>query len=128
MRMKRFFEKITSIAIAILGNSITFLVALCITIYWIGNINYTQGVRSAIGDIILGIIFLSAFIIQKSFNQFSALFHLKMNELLSHASANNISKSEEPDKINKSSEDFRRGGLSNKLEKSIAKPIIFFTD
>jgi hypothetical protein len=125
--MKRFFEKITSIAIAILGNSITFLVALCITIYWISNINYTQGVHSAIGDIMLGIIFLSAFIIQKSFNQFSVLFHLKMNEFL-HASANNISKSEEPDKTNKSFEDFRRGELPNKLEKSIAKPIIFFTD
>lgn len=43
-----------------------------------------------IGDLILGTIFLSLFIIQKSLNHFSVLLHLKINELVSsHKPANN---------------------------------------
>jgi low affinity Fe/Cu permease len=43
-----------------------------------------------IGDIIFGITFLSLFIIQKSFNRFSASLHLKINELISsHDTASN---------------------------------------
>jgi low affinity Fe/Cu permease len=39
---------------------------------------------------IFGITFLSLFIIQKSFNKYSALVHLKINELISsHEPANN---------------------------------------
>jgi low affinity Fe/Cu permease len=40
--------------------------------------------------VILGITFLSFFMIQKSFNRFSASLHLKLNELVSaHDNANN---------------------------------------
>ena len=43
-----------------------------------------------IGDLILGVTFLSLFIIQKSFNRFSASLHLKVNELVaSHEPASN---------------------------------------
>ena len=43
-----------------------------------------------IGDFIFGTTFLSLFIIQKSFNKYSALLHLKVNELISsHETANN---------------------------------------
>ena len=43
-----------------------------------------------IGDIIFGVTFLSLFIIQKSFNRFSASLHLKLNELISsHDTASN---------------------------------------
>ena len=43
-----------------------------------------------IGDIIFGTTFLSLFIIQKSFNRFSASLHLKVNELVSsHETASN---------------------------------------
>jgi low affinity Fe/Cu permease len=43
-----------------------------------------------VGDLILGVTFLSLFIIQKSFNRFSASLHLKVNELVaSHEQANN---------------------------------------
>ena len=43
-----------------------------------------------IGDIIFGTTFLSLFIIQKSFNKFSASLHLKINELVSsHDTASN---------------------------------------
>ncbi len=85
------FEKLVSIAIAILGNSITFIVALCVVIFWLTNKQfYKQNIHSSIADILLGVAFLSLFIIQKSFNRFSATLHLKVNELVaSHEPANN---------------------------------------
>jgi low affinity Fe/Cu permease len=89
--MEKSFEKLTSIATAILGNSITFILALCLVIFWLSNKRfYTQDIHSIIGDVILGIAFLSLFIIQKSFNRFSASLHLKINELVSsHEPASN---------------------------------------
>ena len=88
---ERGFEKLVSVAIAILGNSITFIISLCIVIFWFaGSQFYEQSIHAIIGDIILGIAFLSLFIIQKSFNRFSASLHLKINELVaSHESACN---------------------------------------
>jgi len=71
------FEKLASVAIALLGNSITFIIALCMVIFWLSNKRfYTQDIHNSIGDIILGVAFLSLFIIQKSFNRFSASLHL----------------------------------------------------
>lgn len=88
---ERWFEKITSLAMIILGNSITFFLALCTVVFWLTNKRFhTEDIHFRIGDIILGITFLSLFIIQKSFNRFSASLHLKVNELVvSHESANN---------------------------------------
>ena len=88
---ERGFEKLTSIATAILGNSITFIIALGTVIFWLSNKRfYTQDIHSAIGDVILGVTFLYLFIIQKSFIHFSASLHLKLNELVaSHKTANN---------------------------------------
>ena len=88
---ERGFEKLASVAIAILGNSITFIIALCTVIFWLSNEQfYTQNIHAIIGDIILGVAFLSLFIIQKSFNRFSASLHLKVNELVaSHQAASN---------------------------------------
>jgi len=89
--MERGFEKLTSIANAILGNSITFAIALITVIFWLSNKRfYTQDIHNSIGDVILGVAFLSLFIIQKSFNRFSASLHLKVNELVSsHDQASN---------------------------------------
>ena len=43
-----------------------------------------------VGDFIFGTTFLSLFIIQKSNNRFSAILHLKLNELIaSHEPASN---------------------------------------
>lgn len=82
--IERSFEKITSVAIAILGNSITFIIALCIVIFWLSNKRfYTEDIHYVIGDVLLGVAFLSLFIIQKSFNRFSGALHLKVNELIS---------------------------------------------
>jgi len=85
------FEKLVSFAIALLGNSITFIIALCTVIFWFSNKQfYTQNIHESIGDVILGVAFLSLFIIQKSFNRFSASLHLKVNELVaSHEPASN---------------------------------------
>lgn len=81
--LERGFEKLTSLAIVILGNSITFIVALFTVIFWLSDKQfYIQDIHYFIGDVILGVAFLSLFIIQKSFNRFSALLHLKVNELV----------------------------------------------
>ncbi len=85
------FEKLTSIVTSILGNSVTFVVALVIVVFWLTQKEfYTQDLHHCISDVILGITFLSFFMIQKSFNRFSASLHLKLNELVSaHDNANN---------------------------------------
>ena len=85
------FEKIASFAIAVLGNSITFVIALCLVIAWFSSRQFReQDIHSRIGDVILGVTFLCTFIIQKSFNRFSASLHLKINELVSsHEPASN---------------------------------------
>jgi low affinity Fe/Cu permease len=89
--IERCFEKIASFSIALLGNSITFIVALCTVIFWLSNKRfYTEDIHYVIGDLLLGVAFLSLFIIQKSFNRFSGSIHLKVNELiLSHELASN---------------------------------------
>lgn len=85
------FERLVSFATIILGNSITFILAVCLVLFWwINNIFTTRDVHQIIGDIIFGTTFLSLFIIQKSFNRFSASLHLKINELVSsHEPASN---------------------------------------
>jgi len=88
-QIENVFEKLVSIAIAVLGNSIT--IALCVVIFWLTNKQfYSQDIHSSIADLLLGVAFLSLFIIQKSFNRFSASLHLKVNELVaSHKPASN---------------------------------------
>ena len=85
------FEKLASVAMTILGNSITFIIALGTVIFWLCNKKfYTQDIHESIGDVILGVTFLTLFIIQKSFNRFSGSLHLKVNELVaSHEPASN---------------------------------------
>ena len=86
------FEKLTSVATIILGNSISFIFALIMVIFWwINSIIFIDSdIHSIIGDIIFGVTFLSLFIIQKSFNRFSGSLHLKVNELVSsHEQASN---------------------------------------
>ena len=90
-QLENVFEKLVSIAIAILGNSITLIIALCVVIFWLTNKQfYRQDIHSSIADLLLCVAFLSLFIIQKSFNRFSASLHLKVNELVaSHKPASN---------------------------------------
>jgi low affinity Fe/Cu permease len=88
---ERGFERLASAAIAVLGNSVTFILAVCLVLFWLGDERfYMQDLHGMLSDIILGVAFLSLFIIQKSFNRFSASLHLKLNELLaSHVPAKN---------------------------------------
>lgn len=85
------FEKLVSIGTTILGNSISFLIALCLVLFWwVNSLFIYNDIHLIIGDIIFGFTFLSLFIIQKSFNRFSASLHLKINELVSsHEPASN---------------------------------------
>lgn len=85
------FERLATVAIAVLGNSITFILACCAVLFWLSSSQfYMQDMHDIIGDLILAVAFLSLFIIQKSFNRFSASLHLKVNELLaSHVAAKN---------------------------------------
>ena len=89
--VERLFEQLTLKATRILGNSITFIIALVIVLFWWTNDFFSnQSLHNNIGDFIFGTTFLSLFIIQKSFNRFSALINLKINELIvSHEPANN---------------------------------------
>jgi low affinity Fe/Cu permease len=91
LRIELIFEKLTSIATRILGNSITFIMAFILVIFWWStNLFTSKNMHQNIGDIIFGTTFLSLFVIQKSFNRYSALVHLKINELISsHEPANN---------------------------------------
>ncbi len=96
--MKRFyrysetvFEKLTAVVTAILGNSVAFVFALVLVIFWLTHDRRSPlEVNGYIGDVIHGIIFLTLFIIQKGFNRFTASLHLKVNELVaSHGPARN---------------------------------------
>ena len=91
INIERYFEKLTFVATKVLGNSITFLFALVLVLFWwINTLFTTNNLHDNIGDFIFGTTFLCLFIIQKSFNRYSALVHLKMNELISsHETANN---------------------------------------
>jgi low affinity Fe/Cu permease len=89
--VERNFERLVSLATKVLGNSITFILALVLVIYWwITTLFSSTNLHQNIGDFIFGTTFLSLFIIQKSYNRYSALIHLKINELISsHETANN---------------------------------------
>ncbi|WP_091306804.1 low affinity iron permease family protein [Flavobacterium terrigena] len=89
--VERNFEKLVSLATKILGNSITFILACILVLFWwITTLFKSNDLHQNIGDFIFGTTFLSLFIIQKSFNKYSALIHLKVNELIaSHETANN---------------------------------------
>jgi hypothetical protein len=90
-QIERIFEKVTSVITNILGSSITFILAFFTVFYWFANKQfYQQDIHQCIGDVILGITFLSLFVIQKTFNRFAGSLHLKVNELVaSHKTANN---------------------------------------
>ena len=84
LNIERRFELLTGFATKMLGNSIVFILAFCLVIYWwVSNLFTSNNIHQNIGDIIFGFTFLSLFVIQKSFNRYSASIHLKINELIS---------------------------------------------
>jgi low affinity Fe/Cu permease len=91
LKIEKGFEYVTALANKILGHTITFVLALGLVGYWWAtNLFSSHDYHQNIGDLIFGITFLSLFLIQKSFNKFSILVNLKLNELvLSNQEANN---------------------------------------
>jgi len=91
LEIEKQFERVTALATKILGSTLTFLLALCLVLYWWAtNLFTSNDSHQNIGDFIFGTTFLSLFLIQKSFNRYSALINLKLNELVSsHQDANN---------------------------------------
>ena len=89
--MEWVFERLATTSIAILGNSITFVIAFGLVIFWLCNKQfYSRGIHDGLRDVISGITFLCLFILQKAFNRFTASMHLKLNELVtSHEPARN---------------------------------------
>jgi low affinity Fe/Cu permease len=89
--IERAFDRLTSVVTRVLGSSFTFILALCVVIYWItGEEFLRQSIHGIIRDSLLAITFLSFFIVQKSVNRYSAALHLKVNELVaSHDKASN---------------------------------------
>lgn len=85
------FEKLSTIATRVLGNSITFIIAMLLVLFYFTDERvYHQPRNKTIMDIIFSVTFLSIFIIQKSVNRFSSALHLKMNELVAaHEKASN---------------------------------------
>jgi low affinity Fe/Cu permease len=67
------------------------LACILVFFWWISTLLSSNNLHQNIGDFIFGTTFLSLFIIQKSFNRYSALIHLKINELISsHKKTNNL--------------------------------------
>ena len=92
------FEKITAATINVLGNSITFIVAVCIVIFWLSGKQFQdQSMHQQIENIIVSVTFLILFIIQREFKRFSASLHIKLNELIStnEAASNKLMNVEE---------------------------------
>ena len=82
------FEKITSVTMSVIGNSITFMVAIMIVIFWLTGKQFaSQNLHQKIENIIVAVTFLILFIIQREFKRFSASLHIKLNELISTSEA-----------------------------------------
>ena len=90
-QIEKSFEKLASTATSIYGNSITFILAVGMVLYYVSTPRfYHQDFHDCIKDIITCVTFLSFFIIQKSVNRFSVSVQLKINELVAaHDKASN---------------------------------------
>jgi low affinity Fe/Cu permease len=82
------FEKITSVTMSVIGNSITFMVAIVIVIFWLSGKQFgSQNLHQKMENVIVAVTFLMLFIIQREFKRFSASLHIKLNELISTSEA-----------------------------------------
>ena len=126
LKIELIFEKLTSIATKVLGNPITFILAVILVLFWWSTSLFTtDDYHQNIGDFIFGTTFLSLFIIQKSFNRYSALIHLKMNELISSNESANNSVMDTGEKTEKEIRDLSKEYLENEeeIEEEIEKGI-----
>lgn len=84
-------EKLTSYLMGVLGNYITFILAIAVVLFWLTQSQFfVQSLHDKIENIILAVSFLTLFTIQKEFKRFSSSLHIKLNELISSSEkANN---------------------------------------
>jgi low affinity Fe/Cu permease len=90
-RIEQWFESMVGIALKIYGHPLTFVVALILVVFFLGQSikNYAH-LQDLVRDIILSITFLSFFIIQRAVNKSTAAINIKINELIaSHDKASN---------------------------------------
>lgn len=89
--IEKVFEKISLAFTKILGSSITFILALAFITIWFCQKEFLEAtIYKKIYNLIIAVSFLTLFVIQKEFSKFSALMHLKINELVtSNKSASN---------------------------------------
>lgn len=85
------FDKITTHLMLVLGNSITFIIAVLLVVFWLTEKQFwDQTMHQKIANVIVGVSFLTLFTIQKEFKRFSSSLHIKLNELISsNITANN---------------------------------------
>ena len=82
------FEKITAVTMNVMGNSITFMLAVSMVVFWLtGKQFWSQTLHQKIENVIVAVTFLILFIIQREFKRFSASLHIKLNELISTSEA-----------------------------------------
>lgn len=82
-RLEAVFEKFSEISLRLLGNSITFILAASLVIYWLKDIRFDHAnFHDSIRDVMISMTFLAFFLVQKSVNKFSKALHVKLNELV----------------------------------------------
>jgi len=78
-QLEKGFEKLTSLAIAMIGNSITFIIGACIVIFWLSNKRfYLEDIHYRMGVVILGCAFLFLFIVIRSYKRYAATLNLSL--------------------------------------------------
>lgn len=90
-RIEQWFESMVGIALKIYGHPFTFVVALLVVTFFLGQSVKNYGhLQDLVRDIILSISFLSFFIIQRAVNKTTTAIRIKINELIaSHDKASN---------------------------------------
>jgi low affinity Fe/Cu permease len=84
------FDKITTNIMLVLSNSITFILAMILVLFWLtGDHFLNQTLHQKIENVIVAVTFLTLFTIQKEFKRFSSSLHIKLNELISSNTAAN---------------------------------------
>ncbi len=81
--LEKFFERITLVFMKMVGNSIVFLIALGLVVFWLtGNQFSSQTLHDKLENVFVSLTFLTLFMIQKEFKKFKTSLHIKLNELI----------------------------------------------
>lgn len=77
------FEKVTLFFMKMMGNSIVFLMAVGMVVFWLTGPEFlNQTLHGKLENIFLAVTFLTLFMIQKEFKKFKISLNIKLNELI----------------------------------------------